>query len=611
MLQHVRLVEVTSNIWGTKFKIHGLANSVPANLGQVTYKTSLLHLQPRQMTLVMTELRDDFPVGPDPTFNPNLFSEDEEEQCVDEKSKFRKVSIDNCPPIAPMSPRGNRLNRPKSQLTGNYLPGDTSLNSRPIPVLAKAESYEEEFPYLEITDAGNFCETIRPHSLSNGPICTQPSLRATNSSQSTSFVGQYNRNGTTSVTSQRHAISPLCCESSVPALQSPKNAVAPSDIIFDRPPAQTLISYSAADYSITSNNVQQVKANLIGEQRNGISLSLNPSGDSHKNFLVKKIEMESNNKLNHSNELSINSKNTLVDSAKLKEGKTSPNGNQIGVTSKEILFIDDEHNMEAAGPSSGPRPTLPLSIADSMVRSCSVGYLDVMEIQMLPSEVALMMIRKDAPKRLVLVNKKIKQKKHGRKYPPDRENRTSLKSPKLKNCRKSKSLDSSDMFSASETNVIKKEPKEEIIPEIVAENNIHSKTEDNTAATVTQSENNINNNINNTINKKDNRLNFFTSKSPLIKRKKPDNSLNNTIENCNKSRSRSKQKNSTKTNIDDSSSTNLANSRTGMFLHNHALATLENLLTRLRDDDNRATPPPSPRLPRSSPSSPAPSKKGI
>ncbi|KAF7286505.1 hypothetical protein GWI33_005141 [Rhynchophorus ferrugineus] len=28
----LRLVEETSNIWGTKFKIHGLANEVPANL---------------------------------------------------------------------------------------------------------------------------------------------------------------------------------------------------------------------------------------------------------------------------------------------------------------------------------------------------------------------------------------------------------------------------------------------------------------------------------------------------------------------------------------------------------------------------------------------------
>lgn len=60
--EEVKLVEVTSNLWGTKFKIHGLAKTVPANLGQVTYKTSFLHLQPRQMTLIITELRDDFPL---------------------------------------------------------------------------------------------------------------------------------------------------------------------------------------------------------------------------------------------------------------------------------------------------------------------------------------------------------------------------------------------------------------------------------------------------------------------------------------------------------------------------------------------------------------------
>lgn len=77
--QQHRLVEVTSNIWGTKFKLHGVASSLPANLGQVTYKTSLLHLQPRQMTLVITELREDIPPRPDPNFNPNVFSEDEEE----------------------------------------------------------------------------------------------------------------------------------------------------------------------------------------------------------------------------------------------------------------------------------------------------------------------------------------------------------------------------------------------------------------------------------------------------------------------------------------------------------------------------------------------------
>ncbi|KAL1122277.1 hypothetical protein AAG570_003682 [Ranatra chinensis] len=49
-----RLAEVTSNIWGTKFRIHGISDSLATNLGQVTYKTSLLHLQPRQMTLLMS-----------------------------------------------------------------------------------------------------------------------------------------------------------------------------------------------------------------------------------------------------------------------------------------------------------------------------------------------------------------------------------------------------------------------------------------------------------------------------------------------------------------------------------------------------------------------------
>jgi len=51
--------------------------------------------------------------------------------------------------------------------------------------------------------------------------------------------------------------------------------------------------------------------------------------------------------------------------------------------------------------------------------------------------------------------------------------------------------------------------------------------------------------------------------------------------------------------------------RTSVSLHTQALTTLESIISRLRDlDDGRLTPPQSPRLPRSSPASPAPSKKG-
>ncbi|XP_044262852.1 tubby-related protein 4 [Tribolium madens] len=472
--EHVRLVEVTSNIWGTKFKIHGLATLVPANLGQVTYKTSLLHLQPRQMTLVMTELRDDFPVIPDPNFNPNLFSEDEEELQIDGKKIPRGV-IDNSPPIAPMSPRGNRLAN--------------------LPSLAKAESYEDEFH--ELHDI-SFCDTIRPQTSTNRP---------SNSTQSTSFVGQFNRNGTGNGT-QRHAISPLCCEGSVPALQSPKNAVAPSDIIFDRPPAQTLITYSNSDYG---NNVQKVKNNFI---------------EHHQKAVIVKNEKK-----------------------------------------KDLSFIDEE---ALPGPSTSIRPSNTLCLADSMVRSCSVGYLDMVDAQLVPSDVALLMLRKDAPKRLVLVNRKQKTKRQSRQH---RENRNN-KSPKLKNCGKSKSLDSSDLFPNTEPVIPSKANFiEEVIPEV------SNKSSSSSPDTVDENSN-----------KKETKLGFFASRSPLMRRKKTEE----------KTRGRPKQK---------TVNQQIDNQRNGMPLHTQALANLEKLITRLREDD-KATPPPSPRLPRSSPASPAPSKKG-
>lgn len=72
-----RIVLITSNIWGTKFKFIGLTPKLPTYLGSVTYRTSLLHLQPRQMSLVIKELNES---------NTLIHNHDQMKDCPDEMS---------------------------------------------------------------------------------------------------------------------------------------------------------------------------------------------------------------------------------------------------------------------------------------------------------------------------------------------------------------------------------------------------------------------------------------------------------------------------------------------------------------------------------------------
>jgi tubby-related protein 4 len=176
-----------------------------------------------------------------------------------------------------MSPRPNRFpsmrhTRRPSPLANNNSSSSSSTSSngpstsnghgqnppKSLGPLAKAESYDDD-------------------------IIETPVAPAKQGISYSNLISSYGRSSSSSSSNNqsRVAISPLYCEQSVPTLQSPKNAVAPSDIIFERPPAgqTTLMSYSSStDYS---NNVVQVKNALISDHArqnshvNPVPLNLN------------------------------------------------------------------------------------------------------------------------------------------------------------------------------------------------------------------------------------------------------------------------------------------------------------------------------------------------
>lgn len=106
-----RLILVTSNIWGTKFKILGLSPRLPSCLGTISYRTSVLHLQPRQMTLHIKELgsrrsstRTDLKLcSTSPDDELTTFAKEDAERNTT-PSALTDFS-DSYAPIAPMTPR--------------------------------------------------------------------------------------------------------------------------------------------------------------------------------------------------------------------------------------------------------------------------------------------------------------------------------------------------------------------------------------------------------------------------------------------------------------------------------------------------------------------------
>lgn len=199
-----KIVAVTSNLWGTKFKVLGLARWLPATLGTVTYRTSLLHLQPRQMTLLIKELQGPQPPAASSSSSSSSsrslvlhngttvtvagspvgtaaqagasFSEDEDDDMCDPVA-----SEETAAPIAPMTPKkkcgmGRSPGLPDPE-TG-VLPGD---GEQAVTGCANGGCGDEEYLMLETTAAAGVQRlTLRQagHSRSQGTTMSLPAADA-------------------------------------------------------------------------------------------------------------------------------------------------------------------------------------------------------------------------------------------------------------------------------------------------------------------------------------------------------------------------------------------------------------------------------------------------
>ncbi|CAG5133813.1 unnamed protein product [Candidula unifasciata] len=167
-----RLVEVTSNIWGTKFQITGVASTLPACLGQVVYKTSLLHLQPRQMTITIVEIQPARPVlSRDPNFTPAPHTSDDGDEFWTSEGDLtgEKKTVEVTVHDAPSLPADD----PSYRVEGSAADAGRRSASMESPLTELCETTNEEPGYL----SGKHGSTGTVRSRSMSPVCnslTQP-----------------------------------------------------------------------------------------------------------------------------------------------------------------------------------------------------------------------------------------------------------------------------------------------------------------------------------------------------------------------------------------------------------------------------------------------------
>ena len=400
----------------------------------------------------MTELSDDILHAPDPSFNPKVFSEDEEEERTSlmetNYSSITTGGLSGAIPIAPMTPRRDEhrsrfLNSILNITDGNnFIRSPRFVYTNPSMLREQSELRKALMNSKNIKDVGG-----GTHESGEGKSVF-PENKINNQKPSTSTTEPNNiAHLDVSVTASKFPPSTIVNETN--KLNTYQNKSSDGEEIIDGSKEKNyLLEKDNTERNYTDLNLNDVinfcenfkiedieskkRLSVKGRSENTETSFLNKQGTSNVNKIQTNqspVNIIASNVKNdrefpdQSSSLDITAQN--IQKMKNALGKYLTEKEKSDVDN--LKFIDDDTEI----------------LIDKMNRSCSMGYLDNVDVGLVPCELSLKLLQKDSPKRLILVG--------GSRKKNSSEKELDGKSG-FKTCGKSKSLDSGEMLLTKKNN---------------------------------------------------------------------------------------------------------------------------------------------------------------
>jgi len=259
VIQTNKLCTIAANIWGTRFKFYGHAHCLPEVLGSVTYKTSFLHLQPRQMTVTVannynqrkptTSIQPKKKIKIKQQLRTKLHEEEDDENVNDISSS--KLNIAANIPIAPMSPQLSNVHSSSNHENRSSNPMKKSVQTSPL------SAHRLQRMSLTTTTASN-CSHHRPRQ-------PNPDSSTANSSSTSPINLSRSTSPAASIANFIRPISPPCIQVKEPL--SPKFSRASSTIVANRhcSPPNTQVSVPSIVNNIDASTASATTTLIIDD----------------------------------------------------------------------------------------------------------------------------------------------------------------------------------------------------------------------------------------------------------------------------------------------------------------------------------------------------------